>query len=139
VNAAEIATALGGARRKGRHWRCPCPLHGGHSLELCDGDNGCVLVTCWAGCDRLDVLAELRRCGLLGEPAVCPLRIISPSREHDNASRIARAMKTGATRGMALTRSRAGIWRAAALHSINGYLRYASTHAARGPETALGI
>jgi putative DNA primase/helicase len=93
MNAAQIATALGGARRKGRAWRCRCPLHSGHFLDLCDGDNGRVLVTCWAGCDRLDVLAELRRCGLLGERAACAPRIISPARELDNASRIARAMK----------------------------------------------
>jgi hypothetical protein len=34
-------------------------------LVLRDGDGGRVLVTCWGGCDRLDVLAELRRRGLL--------------------------------------------------------------------------
>jgi hypothetical protein len=32
MNAAEIACALGDARRPGRVWRCLCPLHGGHSL-----------------------------------------------------------------------------------------------------------
>src|SRR5215471_11796491 len=62
--AARIAAALGG-RRDGRGWRCRCPLHGGFSLVLRDGDAGRVLATCWGGCDRLDVLAELRRCGLL--------------------------------------------------------------------------
>jgi putative DNA primase/helicase len=63
--AADIAYALGDARRERRGWRCCCPLHGGRSLTLRDGDAGCVLVTCWGGCDRLDVLAELRRRGLI--------------------------------------------------------------------------
>jgi hypothetical protein len=65
MSAASIAAALGNARREGRAWRCRCPLHGGQSLVLRDGYDGCVLITCWAGCDRLDVLAELRRHGLL--------------------------------------------------------------------------
>ena len=65
MSAAEVAHALGDARREGRGWRCRCPLHQGRSLRLRDSDGGCVLVTCWGGCDRLDVLAELRRRGLL--------------------------------------------------------------------------
>jgi hypothetical protein len=65
MSAADIAVALGDARREGRGWRCRCPLHQGRSLTVRDGDGGCVLVTCWGGCDRLDVLAELRRRGLL--------------------------------------------------------------------------
>jgi putative DNA primase/helicase len=65
MTAAEIATALGDARREGRAWWCRCPLHGGRSLILRDGDSDRVLATCWAGCDRRDVLAELRARGLL--------------------------------------------------------------------------
>jgi putative DNA primase/helicase len=65
VTAAEIAAALGGARREGRHWRCICPLHAGASLALRD-DRERLLVRCWAGCDTRDVLAELRRRGLIG-------------------------------------------------------------------------
>ena len=67
MSAAEIAHALGEARKEGRAWRCCCPLHGGRSLTLRDGDGGRVLATCWAGCNRLEVLAELRRSGLLNE------------------------------------------------------------------------
>jgi putative DNA primase/helicase len=59
------APALGDARREGHAWRCRCPLHGGRSLVIRDGEDGRVLVTCWGGCYRLDVLAELRRRGLL--------------------------------------------------------------------------
>jgi hypothetical protein len=65
MSAADVAAALGGASREGRDWRCRCPLHGGRSLRIRDGDGGRVLATCWAGCNRLDVLAELRRWGLL--------------------------------------------------------------------------
>lgn len=64
--AAEIARALGGAQRHGQRWRCRCPLHGGRSLELQEDTHRRVLVTCWAGCDRHDVLNELYRLGLLG-------------------------------------------------------------------------
>jgi putative DNA primase/helicase len=67
VTAADTAHTLGDARREGREWRCRCPLHGGRSLTLRDGEGGRVLVTCWGGCDRLDVLAELRRRKLLDE------------------------------------------------------------------------
>lgn len=64
MTAAEIAAALGSARREGRDWRCICPTHGGASLTLRDGRSG-LLVKCWAGCSGNEVLAELRRLGLL--------------------------------------------------------------------------
>jgi putative DNA primase/helicase len=64
MTAAEIAAALGSARREGRDWRCNCPLHGGRSLTLRNGQ-GRLLVKCWAGCNSLDVLAELRGRGLI--------------------------------------------------------------------------
>src|SRR5215470_7996307 len=93
MNAARIAAALGDARREGRAWRCRCPLHGGYSLVIRDGDNGCILVTCWAGCDRLDVLAELRRRGLLDGRSDCALRIIPAMRPLGDPSRTSRALK----------------------------------------------
>jgi hypothetical protein len=63
-------------------------------LVLRDGHDGRVLVTCWHGCDRLDVLAELRARGLL-EGARGLYRPVSPSRHrrgdaHDD-ERIVRA------------------------------------------------
>jgi hypothetical protein len=64
MSAADIAAALGNPRREGRHWRCRCPVHGGHSLTLRDG-RARLLVKCWAGCDARDVLAELRCIGLI--------------------------------------------------------------------------
>jgi hypothetical protein len=93
VNAATIAAALGDAYREGRAWRCRCPLHGGRSLVIRDGDGGCVLATCWGGCDRLEILAELRRRGLLGRYVDFAPRITSSRRRADDASRIARALK----------------------------------------------
>ena len=42
MTAAEIAAALGGARRAGQWWRCVCPVHGsrtGRSLTLALRDN----------------------------------------------------------------------------------------------------
>jgi putative DNA primase/helicase len=92
MNARDIAAVLGDARREGRAWRCRCPLHRGRSLVLRDGDGDRVLVTCWAGCDRLDVLAELRSLGLLSKRADYALRVVSPPRHRDDASRIAYAM-----------------------------------------------
>jgi putative DNA primase/helicase len=81
MTAAEVAAALGDPMREGHHWRCRCPLHGGHSLVLADGRNGRLLVRCWGGgCDARDVLAELRRRGLLSgcsdgtPPAPLPAR-----------------------------------------------------------------
>src|SRR6516164_1302365 len=65
MSAADIAVALGNARREGRTWRCRCPLHGGRSLTLRDGDGGALLAWCFGGCDNLDVLAELQRRRLL--------------------------------------------------------------------------
>jgi putative DNA primase/helicase len=65
MTAAELAAALGGAQREGHGWRCNCPVHGGHSLVVSDGREGRLLVKCWAGCATRDILAELRRLGLL--------------------------------------------------------------------------
>jgi putative DNA primase/helicase len=91
--AATIAAALGDARREGRAWRCRCPLHSGRSLVLRDGDVGNILVTCWGGCNPLDVLTELRRCGLLDRQASYQQSVITPPRADDWASRIACARR----------------------------------------------
>jgi hypothetical protein len=92
MNAFEIAMTLGGARREGQNIRCHCPVHGGGSLTLRDGDGGRLLVKCWGGCDPIDVLAELRRRGLVDGCAGYSPRIISKPRSHDDASRVYRAL-----------------------------------------------
>jgi putative DNA primase/helicase len=95
--AGQIAAALSDARREGRGWRCRCPLHGGRSLTLRDGSGGTVLVTCWGGCERLDVLAELRRCEFLaGRTSEHKPRTALPPRQfdaqcEDDTRRVARA------------------------------------------------
>lgn len=54
-------------KRVGRlTWRGPCPIHGGSSFELKER-SGVPLWTCWSGCDRAAILAELRRRGLWPE------------------------------------------------------------------------
>src|ERR1700722_14579117 len=72
MSAAAIAAALGGASRSGRGWLVRCPAHNDHnpSCTLADGENGKLLVKCWAGCDGRDVLAALRERGLLAENSV---------------------------------------------------------------------
>jgi putative DNA primase/helicase len=65
MSALAIAQALGAARKESRGWRCRCPLHGGVSLTLRNCDSGRLLVWCWGGCAGHDVLAALRRLGLL--------------------------------------------------------------------------
>ena len=71
MNAAEIAVALGGARRNGRGWLCSWPVHPDRtpSLSIDDGDRVPIVVKCFAGCDSREVLAELRRLGLLDRGA----------------------------------------------------------------------
>jgi putative DNA primase/helicase len=68
TGAAGIAEALAGRRVKahGGNYLVPCPAHddANPSLSIRDGDAG-LLVCCFAGCDPGDVIAALRRRGLL--------------------------------------------------------------------------
>ena len=65
MNAAAIARALGGKPCSGGYVaRCPVHDDRSPSLSIRDGDDR-VLVTCFAGCNRRDILAELRQRGLL--------------------------------------------------------------------------
>jgi hypothetical protein len=91
MSAADVAFTLGKPRREGRRWRCLCPLHGGHSLTLADSTDGKVLFTCWAGCDRRDLVAEFRRRNFIaGTPNA---RQVPPERTTtDNDRRVARAI-----------------------------------------------
>jgi hypothetical protein len=52
MTTAEIATALGDARRSGRWWRCRCQVHNSHgaTLAIHDGEQG-LTVKCFAGSD----------------------------------------------------------------------------------------
>ncbi len=66
MSAEAVARVLGGESQSGGWWSCHCPAHDDRtpSLSLRDGDCG-IIVKCWAGCDFRDVLAELRRRGLI--------------------------------------------------------------------------
>jgi len=92
MSAADIARALGDARREGRTWRCRCPLHGGRSLTLRDGDGGALLAWCFGGCDSRDVLAELRRRGLLEGRTTDYRRPFASSSPPEDVARTARAL-----------------------------------------------
>jgi hypothetical protein len=90
MNAQRIGIALKG-RRNGNGWlvRCPCPNHGkgrgdrSPSLSVSDGDDGRLLLRCFAGCDFADILDELKRRGLAeqssGRQFTPTLRIVEPS------------------------------------------------------------
>jgi hypothetical protein len=64
MGASDLAAALGLRRVGHNRYRGACVLCGRRTLEVRDGDH-VLLATCWHGCDRRDVLAELRRRGLL--------------------------------------------------------------------------
>jgi putative DNA primase/helicase len=102
MTAAEIAAVLGGAHRSGAWWRCRCPVHGsrGATLALRDGGRG-LIVHCHAGCEPRDVLAELRRCGLIGgdflaSPSRPIPRGINPSADRVRRTAAARSIWNGA-------------------------------------------
>jgi hypothetical protein len=72
MNSDQIGIALKG-RRNGNGWLvcCPCPNHGKGrgdrfpSLSVADGDDGRLLLRCFAGCEFADILDELRNRGLM--------------------------------------------------------------------------
>jgi len=68
-SAAEIARALGGARRSGDSWQARCPAHDDRTPSLSIAQrNGKLLVHCFAGCRQADVIAALRQRGLWPQP-----------------------------------------------------------------------
>jgi putative DNA primase/helicase len=87
LTAGEIAHALGGARN-GRGWlaRCCCHEDKQPSLSLKDGDDGRLLVKCFAGCDARDILAELRHRGWLDDRGLDqrPARKVMPVPKRTN-------------------------------------------------------
>ena len=72
MNANQIGIALKG-RRNGNGWLvcCPCPNHGkgrgdrSPSLSVADGDDDRLLLRCFAGCEFVDILDELKHRGLI--------------------------------------------------------------------------
>ena len=82
---AQIAEALGGAKRDGAGWRCRCPAHDDRdpSLAITERD-GKLLCICRAGCHQDAVITALRQRGLWPEPqSVGASRIIATYPYHD--------------------------------------------------------
>ena len=71
--AAEIAGTLHLRKTGANCWRGPCPICGGKSRFQIRKARSGPLVWCWGGCDRKDLLAELRRRGLLPKREQRPL------------------------------------------------------------------
>ena len=97
VNGGEIAARLGEAYPSGSWWRCRCPVHASASatLALRDGDWG-LIAHCHAGCRRTDVIAELRRRGLISKVSECvgPTRTVTGAdQQPDTALRLALARR----------------------------------------------
>ena len=77
MSADQIGIALKG-RRNGNGWLvcCPCPNHGKGrgdrfpSLSVADGDDDRLLLRCFAGCEFVDILGELKHRGLVGDGGV---------------------------------------------------------------------
>ena len=59
--AQQLLDRLEGAIKTGKGWRARCPAHGGKSasLSIAEGDNGTLLLHCFAGCAVHDVLAAV--------------------------------------------------------------------------------
>jgi hypothetical protein len=81
MSADQIGIALNG-RRNGNGWlvRCPCPNHGKGrgdrfpSLSVANGDDNRLLLRCFAGCDFVDILDELKHHGLVDDAHRLPAR-----------------------------------------------------------------
>lgn len=86
-----VVAALGG---KGKLARCPVHEDRAPSLSLGTGRDGLALVTCHAGCDRRDVLAELERRGLIvreGVDALAPAAAPAAAVPADQGKQAAKA------------------------------------------------
>ena len=83
MNSDQIGIALKG-RRNGNGWLvcCPCPNHGKGrgdrfpSLSVADGNDGRLLLRCFAGCEFADILDELKSRGLMEGAAPQPRRVL---------------------------------------------------------------
>jgi putative DNA primase/helicase len=98
MTAAEIAHALKG-KRSGYGWTARCPAHkdSDPSLSIGQGDDGRILVHCFAGCPQDAVIDALRARGLWANGDASRDRLITPERfraaneqrERENAERAA--------------------------------------------------
>lgn len=82
-----IAKALGGYRRNGKNHLCRCPAHddGSPSLSLADGEDGRLLVKCFAGCGGAEIIRILKSRGLLGDTVARRLEAPRPKPMQDTS------------------------------------------------------
>ena len=61
MSADALLARLDGVRRSGNGWTARCPAHEDRtaSLSIAEGDDGRVLVHCFAGCNTMDVLGAV--------------------------------------------------------------------------------
>jgi len=73
-----LLSRLGNVRQHGKGYRCDCP--NGHAsrgaLSIAEGDDGRVLIRCFAGCEAVDVLAALGM--TLADLYPAPVRDMTP-------------------------------------------------------------
>ena len=87
MSADQIGIALKG-RRNGSGWLvcCPCPNHGKGrgdrtpSLSIADGDDDRLLLRCFAGCEFVEILGELKHRGLIDDNGVRSRNSTAPVR-----------------------------------------------------------
>jgi len=88
---AQIAKSLGKASLSGRNWTCLCPAHKDRmpSLSMALGQDGQLLLHCYAGCSFDQILQELNHKGLLNNsrkntvPSYYPSKPPKPSKVVD--------------------------------------------------------
>jgi phage/plasmid primase-like uncharacterized protein len=102
VNAENIIAILGGDLKTGK---CNCPAHDDRnpSLSVKAGDNGVVLVKCWAGCTQEAVISSLKERGAWGSnkneqlsPAELKYRRDATEKRKAERLKIERAKQTAA-------------------------------------------
>lgn len=94
IRAVEIAGALNAQRAGEGQWVAKCPAHDDKtpSLSISDGDNGTVLVHCFAGCSQTAVIDALRLRGLWPD-ATPQQRLAAERREHESKRNHAEIVK----------------------------------------------
>jgi putative DNA primase/helicase len=99
TSAADLACALG-AKKSGKGWIGKCPAHKDNdpSFSIGEGDNGKVLIHCFAGCDPSAVIDALKARGLWNGEALQPFtreerKAASEQRKREHDRRIADAAR----------------------------------------------
>ena len=84
MNTTDIVTILG-TKKTGSEWMARCPAHDDHhaSLSIAEGQNGCALLYCHAGCSVADIVAKL---GLTTRDLFPPVETTATMERHEVAA-----------------------------------------------------